>query len=964
MDHFIVVLTENRNLGIIASAYFAEDNEGSPSLVLKEKVNTHSPEQHKKFTFTPEQLTVLAILDQITDRYLFNEFSKDTSIKQFYEKLDDQKLEDTIRPHIEAQMMACLNVLAQNPSIKIYLKDKKYSNIYKSDRLEIYPQKVDPIFYFKLDEKGINYTLKIKTETEDVSLTYKKPIVISHSPCILLIREKLYRFENTDSKKFVPFFEKSSVQIQARSVATYMKTFVAASVKNHAVNAEGFDIVAEDIKPVAKLVIAYNLQQEPILTLEFVYGTKSHLANSKSNVVVDVKEANEKYTLIKYKRDDDWEQLIIKKLLGLGLLSLEGHAYYPKGYEQPYEFYPIINWYNLNRTTLNELDVSLSDKSLDKEYYFGESSCVLNTSKDGDWYDLQMIIKIGIYDIPFLKFRKYIIAGKKEYELPDGKIFVIPEEWYSKYGDILTYAEEFGNKLRLKPIFHHLTGKKNNTNAEVLIQQNSTTVPATLKASLRPYQQQGFSWMNYLNNNGYGGILADDMGLGKTLQTITLLLNIYKPSEHNPDNTHPISEGIEGFNTSNIAASLIVMPTSLIHNWLNEFRKFAPSLKVYVYSGQKRLRSKEIGNIIRHYHVVLSSYGVIRNDIEYIKHYNFEYFILDESQYIKNPTSKIYQAVSQVECNKKLVLTGTPIENSLTDLWAQMNFVNEGLLGSLPFFKKQFVHTIEKLNNEGQKEKLQQLIAPYILRRTKEKVAKELPPVSEQVLLCDMTPEQQKVYEVEKSGIRNQLLKTFASEGIEKSTFLALQGLTKLRQIANHPKLVDEEYTGSSGKYNLILDHLNSIINEGHKVLIFSSFVKDLELIETQITKDKINYSKLTGSTTNRQKVVENFEHDDNCKVFLISLKAGGVGLNLISADYVFLLNPWWNPAAESQAINRAHRIGQTKNVFVYRFISVGSIEEKIMRLQEHKSELANTFINSNNPFKNMGESEIKELFS
>jgi SNF2 family DNA or RNA helicase len=310
------------------------------------------------------------------------------------------------------------------------------------------------------------------------------------------------------------------------------------------------------------------------------------------------------------------------------------------------------------------------------------------------------------------------------------------------------------------------------------------------------------------------------------------------------------------------------------------------------------------------------------------------------------------------------VLTGTPIENALVDLWAQMNFVNNGLLGNLNFFKNHYAAPIEKKRDESKEHKLRQLINPFILRRTKDMVAKDLPPVTEQTLICDMTEDQQKFYEREKSGIRNELMKAIEQTGVNKNAILALQALTKLRQIANHPALVDEDYKGSSGKYEQIFQKLNNAISENHKVLIFSSFVKDLELIEKDFISQKIKYAKLTGSTTDRQKVIKSFTDDEDCRVFLISLKAGGVGLNLIEADYVFVLNPWWNPAAEAQAINRAHRIGQTKNVFVYKFISADSIEEKIARLQERKTELADTFITTNNPIKDLSETELRELFA
>ncbi|WP_066627698.1 DEAD/DEAH box helicase [Labilibacter marinus] len=972
MEKFIIVLTENRNIGMLAVPYFAEDRENNPSLSLNEKVNTEDPSIHD-YSFSAKEMDLLELMNKLNDKYLFRLFSKDDTIKLFYDNLAEKKLNEHVRPHIEKYMALCFDKLARSPQIPIYFKDAKYSNLYKTDIISVYEKNVEPVFYFKLSEEGIDYSLKLKLNDTDLSVTHKKPIVITHSPCTLLIREKLFRIPTSDSKKFIPFFEKKHIKIQSRSVATYMDTFVSNAIKTNHVVAEGFEIKENNIKPTAILSLEQDITQASILVLKFKYDKKEYLASSQSGVVVQLNTNKTQYVFTKFKRDISAEDKTKSTLVQMGLKAQSGANLVPTNTNDN-SINEIIRWLNQHKETLKKEGITIVQKALENNYYIGAFSCDFKTDKDKDWFDLQMRVRVGAFEIPFIKLRKCIIAGKNEYILPNDEIFIIPQEWFSKYADILLYAEEKGGKVKLNRMYYSLLEEPSNRKHEEIKNipaDKGNKIPETLNASLRPYQLQGFNWMHYLHENNFGGILADDMGLGKTLQTITLLLKIYEskglnttePPEPSQMNLFEPST-LEGYNTSGLPTTLITMPTSLIHNWLNEFKKFAPSLKIYIYSGSKRLKSKEIGKIIRHYHVVLSSYGVVRNDIEYLKHYKFHYFILDESQYIKNPNSKIYEAISQVECAKKLVLTGTPIENSLTDLWAQMNFVNKGLLGNLTFFKRQFVVPISKTNSEEQEAKLQKLIEPFVLRRTKEKVAKELPPINEQVMYCDMTVEQKKIYDSEKSGIRNELLKTFENKGMEKSTFLALQGLTRLRQLANHPRLVEPDFKGQSGKFNLIIDNLESITNENHKVLIFSSFVKDLELIEEVLLKRKLKYSKLTGSTTNRQQVVEEFEKKDDCKVFLISLKAGGVGLNLISADYVFLLNPWWNPAAEAQAINRAHRIGQTKNVFVYRFISIDTIEEKIMKLQEHKSKLADTFINSNNPFKNMNEKEIKELFS
>jgi len=316
----------------------------------------------------------------------------------------------------------------------------------------------------------------------------------------------------------------------------------------------------------------------------------------------------------------------------------------------------------------------------------------------------------------------------------------------------------------------------------------------------------------------------------------------------------------------------------------------------------------------------------------------------------------------KLKSDYKLVLTGTPVENSLTDLWTQLNFVNPGLLGSLSFFRREYAKPIEKKRDDNKEIQFRKIIKPFILRRTKEMVVSDLPPVTEQTVFCDMTEEQAKIYEEEKSAVRNSILKNVEMAGHEKSAIIVLQGLMKLRQISNHPVMAYEEYSGGSGKFETVLTDMESVISEGHKILVFSSFVKHLELYSEILKRKRTKFSILTGASINREKIVNGFQNDPSNKIFLISLKAGGVGLNLTAADYVFILDPWWNPAAEMQALNRAHRIGQDKSVFVYRYISSASIEEKIVRLQERKSKLADTFIHSNNPLKEIDLKHILEI--
>jgi SNF2 family DNA or RNA helicase len=316
----------------------------------------------------------------------------------------------------------------------------------------------------------------------------------------------------------------------------------------------------------------------------------------------------------------------------------------------------------------------------------------------------------------------------------------------------------------------------------------------------------------------------------------------------------------------------------------------------------------------------------------------------------------------KLEGENRLALTGTPIENSLSDLWAQMNFLNKGMLGNLAFFRRYFITPIEKHSSNDQQEKLQVLIRPFVLRRTKEEVAKDLPPLMEQTVVCEMDENQHRTYETEKSIIRNSILAGIEHEGVKKSAMIILKGLSRLRQLANHPKLLPDLEAQESGKFEEIFRMLENVVAEKHKVLVFSSFVRHLALVKARIEKENWKYSILTGQTSNRKEVIRQFQDDSENHIFLISLKAGGVGLNLTSADYVFIIDPWWNPATENQAISRAHRIGQNKHVFVYRFITQGSIEEKIQQLQERKSSLADKFINSNNPLQEITKEELLSL--
>jgi SNF2 family DNA or RNA helicase len=373
-----------------------------------------------------------------------------------------------------------------------------------------------------------------------------------------------------------------------------------------------------------------------------------------------------------------------------------------------------------------------------------------------------------------------------------------------------------------------------------------------------------------------------------------------------------------------------------------EASKFAPQLKVLNYTGT--MRNKDVKRFEK-YDIVLTSYGITRLDIDLLQNFYFNYIILDESQVIKNPSSNIAKAVRELKSRHKLVLTGTPLENTTMDLWSQMSFINPGILGTQSYFRHEFQVPIEKKGDETKSKKLNAVIKPFVLRRHKSQVATELPEKVEHIQYSEMSTEQEKRYEEVKSYYRGKILDHIDKEGLGNSRFMILEGLTKLRQLANHPKMIEPSYNGDSGKMEDITHMLENAMAEGHKVLVFSQFVKHLDIVRQYLKSNKINFAYLDGGSTDRKEQVERFNKDPKIKTFLISIKAGGLGLNLTEADYVFILDPWWNPAVEAQAIDRAHRIGQKKKVFTYKFITRNSVEEKILQLQQKKLKLTSELI-------------------
>lgn len=970
---FAVALTEHRLFGHILVPLFIVPNEKGTFYTIAAQILKSDVEQQAHL-FSKAEKRLVELIDKYSDESLARKFSRKQSSKEFFQKIDQNFFNEFITPYIDKQIVECLSIMVEN-NIRLYYKAVKYNNLYDEDLIEIGSTSAVPTFHFNLDEKGLIYWLSVKYKNQEMKLIHKKPLMVCDTPCRMVLNNEMIPFEKISGKRLAPFFEKEVMNIPSSVVEKYMKNFIFKLVQEHDVQASGFSIIHVEHEKKAMIFLETGLDTNPMLVLKFRYGSKIFPAGKTGQVEVELKKEEGQFRFYKHIRDSAWEKQIIESLRNMGLRLSGSMLLLSKENLLAWEdaAYAAICWVNQHHAELEQQGISIRQAIDGTRYYFGQQKLDYHLSMHDDWFDLHAIVTFGEFQFPFIRLRKHILNGKREFQLPNGETVILPSEWFAKFQDLFPLAEQTKDGLRISK--HHFMMLEEKIGSEdehfksrieslQFTSANLLTEPEGLKASMRHYQLEGYSWMHLLGKHNFGACLADDMGLGKTLQTLSLLLKEkMENSEKALSGTALPSQQLELFSTTGQQkmASLVVVPTSLVHNWKNEIKKFTPQLKTYLHQGIQRNKNS-IRRIAESYDVILTTYGTVRNDFNLLQNYRFNYLILDESQNIKNSESKTYQSVIALAAEKKLVLTGTPIENSLSDLWSQFNFINPGLLGSMEFFKKNYIQPIEKQNDETSQHKLKLLISPFILRRTKEQVASDLPPLTEQIRYCTMTENQARIYEEQKSLIRNTLLESIESRGIEKATFMALQGLTRLRQLANHPALYQFP-EADSGKFNEVMQSLDELMAEKHKVLIFSSFVTHLKLFETAFKQRNWNYSCLTGQTKNREEVISSFQGDENKRLFLISLKAGGVGLNLTSADYIFILDPWWNPAAENQAINRAHRIGQDKKVFVYRFITENSIEEKIQVLKDRKSDLAGLFISNNNPFRSLSKDEMVELF-
>ena len=694
-----------------------------------------------------------------------------------------------------------------------------------------------------------------------------------------------------------------------------------------------------DVLPVMK----YGSVEVPVLTRKTIYATDP--ATGQPFSVPRDKVAELAFTVLLLRQQPAFEEQLE---LGREALYLSRRQFLEE--EWFLEAFEIWEQENIVVLGFNEL----KDNRLNSH----KAKVTVRVGTEVNWFDTELHVRFGGQRAPLASVHKALRNKSKYVTLGDGTRGILPADWITKFARYFAAGELIGERIRTPKI--NFAAIQDEYEPEALTEETRVQLamykamvadfagiapvapPPDLRGQLRPYQQHGLNWLGFLDTFNFGGCLADDMGLGKTITVLAFLLTQRAKMPG--------------------AASLVVVPTSLVFNWQAEAEKFAPTLRLLTAHGPDRPRNADTFALSD---VVLTTYGTLLADIAFLKDYRFNYVFLDESQAIKNPDSLRYHAARRLQARNRVVLTGTPIENSTYDLYGQLSFACPGLLGSQQHFKDQFALPIDKFKSDTHARALRRKIEPFVLRRTKQQVAAELPPKTEMVLHCEMDKEQRRVYDFCKKEYRDRLTGHHPDHPV-KERINILQGLTKLRQICVSPALLrdDESFGTASAKLQVLLREIDNKAPQ-HKILVFSQFVAMLDIIRGALKERGIPTAYLTGQTRDRAAAVARFQHDPTVRVFLISLKAGGTGLNLTEADYVYLVDPWWNPAVENQAIDRSHRLGQDKPLVAVRLICPDTIEEKIQLMQNGKTALAGDLIRTDAAvLKSLSRDELLELFS
>ena len=841
-----------------------------------------------------------------------------------------------------------------NPFIFL-LADKKIFKTNNLEQLQLQAEDAKPHFIIKTPiATGADYTIQCRVKAGP--LEFDLGDNEAASPLFFLYNNQAYLWKNNDVIHLVEkFLPTGKMGVPAEEWEKKLNGFIMPLAKEHKVD---FDkSLVQEIKDGNPEVKLFLLEKGDFLVFQPSFSYKGYETRTRDRDEMIVPQGDK---VLVVHRNREKENEFIQKLQNLhssfvfnedsGTLALKGTDVLKN------------NWFFLFVDAMKDMKTPVFGFEALKNFRFNTAKpqTKIFISSNTDWFDAKVDIIFGDQKVTVAEVKRALANKQQFVQLNDGTLGILPEEWLKKYSLLFRVGEGKTDTLKLSRYHLSVVDELYETRdeEELVVQleekyenlkqfnQIKEIDPSYhLKMVLRPYQVAGYQWLNYLKDIRWGGILADDMGLGKTVQALSFM-EYYKKENGK-------------------LKALVVCPTTLIYNWENEIKKFTPELTYRIHHGGTRTRVKEE---LTDHDITITTYGTLRSDIKMLMSIELDYVLLDESQAIKNPSSKVTRAACLLNAKNRLCMSGTPLQNNTFDIFAQMNFLNPGMLGSMEFFRQEFAIPIDKFGDKDRKDHLKKILYPFILRRTKEQVAKDLPEKQEMILFCEMEDEQRNIYDAYRNDFRNQILGTIETQGIQKSQLTILQGLMKLRQICDSPAILNEQEKFEN--HSIKLDELAREITENigdHKALIFSQFLGMLALIKAKLEELGVKYEYFDGSTAapDRQKAIESFQNNDEVRVFLISLKAGGVGLNLTAADYVYIVDPWWNPAVEQQAIDRTHRIGQTKNIFAYRMICKDTIEDKILLLQEKKRALAKDIISDDASFvKALTREDVEYLFS
>jgi non-specific serine/threonine protein kinase len=826
--------------------------------------------------------------------------------------------------------------------------------------LRILPDPGEIILQIKQAEDGILLSVNLIADGQVIQLARNRVQILTHEkPYWTLVGDSVLEINSPFTlDRFASFMRAPDIVIPAEQENDFLENYFPILASHFPISGDRIRWVDEDSEPMKRIYLI-DEGNELQAHLRFGYGD-SEVSYEPDYPNPSIRRMDDSWTLVRIHRKSDQEEDAYRSLSSAYHgLKRAGKDDLPNVFSLRARVDPIdFLMRHVPRLTEAGFEIFGEDKLKTVRVNRHTPTLSLNISSGIDWFDIQAVIHFGDVEASLKEVRTALQRKELYIKLADGTIGEIPEEWIQRYKHLFGLGEQTDRGIRLS--HHHLSvidqllagndqyqvDKEYHRKRKRLLDFDGIQIqklPKGFVGELRPYQKSGYDWLHFLHEYEFGGCLADDMGLGKTIETLALLQSL-KESGHAE------------------SASLLVLPRSLLVNWQREAARFTPDLKVYSHFGKERSTNVEFFNS---HDLVITTYGTMLRDIKFLAKYRFHYVILDESQAIKNPLAKTSKAARLLKGDHRLVLTGTPVENSTFELWSQFAFLNPGLLGNLAYFKREFGNPIERKGDSQASDTLRKMVYPFILRRTKEQVAPELPPRTERVIYCDMEPAQRNFYKKTRDYYRAMLMGIIGDQGMDKARMKILEGLLRLRQISNHPKLVKEGFRGDSSKFLLLIETLETLQAEGHKGLVFSQFVQMLKLVRNEMETRKIPYAYLDGRTRKRQERIDAFQNNLDIPFFLISLKAGGVGLNLTAADYVIHIDPWWNPAVEMQATDRTHRIGQDKPVFVYKLITRDSVEEKILLLQEKKRNLVEQLITTEeNFFKDLSIEDVDILFS